>query len=129
MKINQIIGLVLFLCVSLGLKIIFDITKLEFFSGIGLLIFGVYIILISVIFMVFIRFDVPKNSKQLKKFEYKGLFNPLWASLVLLIVTLMFILGNINGSVPIFFTIIAFIISAYYFYFWLKVRKYSAAKK
>jgi preprotein translocase subunit YajC len=120
---NWILGLVLFLIISLGGKYLIQFGGFDYWSGVGLVINIITMILMLVIFWVFIIKELPKTKKEVANFEYKGIFNPLFPAIVIGIVAIMFTLGAINGSVPIILTLAAWLVFVLLIFYWLKVKR------
>jgi uncharacterized protein YacL len=72
--------------------------------------------------------DRPRTEKEVKAFKYEGLFNPIWGAIIFFVISLMWTMGAINGSIPLLMTIIAWIIAFVYLFFWIKLKVIKAGQ-
>ncbi len=118
------LGIILFLVVGVCWRLLNEFGGLEYFSGVGLVVTIIVVVLWFVIFRYMIFGDFPKTKKEAKGFEYKGIFNPLFPVIVFGIVAITWTFAAYIGKMTIAWPIGVWIIFIFLIFYWRYMKKF-----
>ncbi len=123
------IGIIILLVISVIYNVLLKYFQLSKWSGTGLYL-GVIsgIVSVIIIYIFFLR-KTPKTKEELKNFEFKGIFNPLFGIILFTIISIIWTLAAIYRDQHIAYPIGGWLITLYYFFYWHWVRKWLGKNK
>ena len=123
------IGIIVLLIISITYRILIKYLILDEWSGAGLYLGIIFGTISALTIYLFYLKKMPKTKEEAKNFEYKGLFNPLFGVILFMIISIIWTLVAIYGSLHFLYPIIGWLITLLYIIYWLAFRKYLEKRK